>query len=204
MKTLIASLLLALSFGAIAADTPAAPSTAIATFAGGCFWCMQSDFERLPGVIAVTAGYTGGKELNPTYEQVSDHETGHFESVELNYDTRKLSYGQVLDYFWHHVDPLDASGQFCDKGPQYRTAIFYHGEAQHQAALASKAALEKSGKLAGPIVTLILPASKFWSAEDYHQDYYKKNPLRYAYYRHSCGRDARVREVWGADAPKPE
>ncbi|MGH8460135.1 MAG: peptide-methionine (S)-S-oxide reductase MsrA [Stenotrophobium sp.] len=198
MKIFFAGLLLMFGTAVSAASPTAAPNTAVATFAGGCFWCMQSDFEELPGVISVTAGYTGGKEQHPTYEQVSDHETGHFESVELTYDTRKLSYDQVLDYFWHHVDPLDGGGQFCDRGPQYRTAIFYHDEAQHQAALASRERLTKSAKLDGPIVTLILPATTFWPAEDYHQDYYKKNPIRYAYYRHACGRDARVREVWGA------
>ncbi|HWU67462.1 MAG TPA: peptide-methionine (S)-S-oxide reductase MsrA [Stenotrophobium sp.] len=203
MKILFPSLILmfSASIASAAPATAAAAHTAVATFAGGCFWCMQSDFEELPGVISVTAGYTGGKEQHPTYEQVSDHQTGHFESVELTYDTRKLSYDQVLDYFWHHVDPTDGGGQFCDRGPQYRTAIFYHDEAQHQAAIASRDRIDKSGKLAAPIVTLILPATTFWPAEDYHQDYYKKNPLRYAYYRHSCGRDARVHQVWGHKTP---
>ncbi|MGH8505582.1 MAG: peptide-methionine (S)-S-oxide reductase MsrA [Stenotrophobium sp.] len=202
MKILFASLILMFSASAAsAANATTAPHSAVATFAGGCFWCMQSDFEELPGVISVTAGYTGGKEPHPTYEQVSDHQTGHFESMELTYDTHKLSYDQVLDYFWHHVDPTDAGGQFCDRGPQYRSAIFYHDETQHQAAVASRDRIDKSGKLAAPVVTLILPATTFWPAEDYHQDYYKKNPLRYAYYRHSCGRDARVHEIWGRKTP---
>jgi peptide-methionine (S)-S-oxide reductase len=174
--------------------------TATATFAGGCFWCMEADFEKLPGVSAAVSGYTGGKELNPTYEQVSDHLTGHTESVLVTYDPARLSYDQLLDYYWRHVDPFTANAQFCDHGPQYRTAIFYTGEAEKQAALASRETLGKSGKFTKPIVTEIVPAGTFYPAEEYHQDYYRKNPLRYRYYRSGCGRDDRLKELWGPDA----
>ena len=175
-----------------------APARGVATFAGGCFWCEESAFQEVKGVIDSVSGYTGGKEQNPTYEQVSDHETGHFESVEVTYDPRAISYQQLLDIFWHNVDPFDASGQFCDKGPQYRGAIFYHDAEQKRLAEASKAAVEK--RFGKPVATLILPASKFWVAEGYHQDYWKKNPVRYHFYRFNCGRDARLKEVWGKDA----
>jgi len=183
-----------LLFGAAAP----APPHAVATFAGGCFWCEESAFQDVKGVISATSGYTGGNEQNPTYEQVSEHATGHRESLEVVYDPRVISYQQLLDIFWHNVDPFDASGQFCDKGPQYRGAIFYHDAAQKQLADASKAAVEK--RFGKKVVTDILPASKFWPAEDYHQDYYKKNPVRYHFYRFNCGRDARLKEVWGKDA----
>ncbi len=186
------------ALSAHAADTPT--KTATASFAGGCFWCMESDFEKLSGVTAAVSGYEGGKETNPTYEQVSAHQTGHAESVQVTYDPGKVSYAQLLDWYWHHVDPLTADAQFCDHGPQYRTVIFYGSEAEHAAALADKQKYEK--QLGKTIYTQIVPAGTFWPAEDYHQDYYKKNPLRYNYYRLSCGRDARVKEVWGADAPQ--
>ena len=197
MKTIFSFCIALFAFAAVAADAPV--KTATASFAGGCFWCMESDFEKLPGVLTVVSGYEGGKEQNPTYEQVSAHETGHAESVEVTYDTAKVSYAQLLDWYWHHIDPLTANAQFCDHGPQYRSVIFYRNEAEQAAALASKQKYEK--QLGKTIVTQIVPASTFWPAEDYHQDYYKKNPLRYNYYRLSCGRDARVKEVWGADAP---
>jgi len=169
---------------------------ATATFAGGCFWCVEADFEKLPGVVDAESGYTGGQLQNPTYEQVSHGGTGHAEAVRVFYDPQKVSYEQLLDYFWHHVDPTVNGRQFCDVGSQYRTAIFYENEAQRIAAEASKAALEKSGRWAH-IYTQIVPAGAFYVAEDYHQDYYKKNPIRYKYYRTTCGRDARVSEVWG-------
>ena len=175
-----------------------APPRAVATFAGGCFWCEESAFQELKGVTDAVSGYTGGKEASPTYEQVSDHETGHFESVQVTYDPRVVSYQQLLDNFWFNVDPFDASGQFCDHGPQYRGAIFYHDAEQKRLAEASKAAVEK--RFGKPVATLILPASKFWPAEDYHQDYWKKNPVRYHFYRFNCGRDARLKELWGKDA----
>jgi len=172
------------------------PPRAIATFAGGCFWCMEGPFERIPGVISATSGYTGGTKANPTYEEVSDGNTGHRESVQILYDPRKVTYAQLLDTFWHNVDPTDNSGQFCDHGPQYRAAIFYHDAEQKRLAEASKAALEKRFH----VVTDILPASQFWPADEYHQDYYKKNPIRYHFYRFNCGRDQRLEQIWGKAA----
>ena len=182
-----------------AADAP--PGTAHATFAGGCFWCMEPPFEKLPGVVSVTSGYTGGSVPHPTYEQVSAGVTGHAESVDVVYDPAKIGYEKLLDVFWHNVDPTTRDAQFCDHGRQYRTAIFFHDETQQKLALASKAALEASKKLPGPIVTEIVPASTFWPAEDYHQHYHEKNPVRYKFYRWNCGRDRRLHEVWGDAAP---
>jgi peptide-methionine (S)-S-oxide reductase len=178
-------------------DTTAqsAPS-ATAIFAGGCFWCVEADFDKLPGVLSTESGYAGGELKNPTYEQVSRGGTGHAESVRVTYDPKKVSYEQLLDYFWHHVDPTEKDRQFCDVGNQYRTAIFYRDDAQRRAAEASKSALEKSGRLPH-VYTEIAPAGIFYPAEEYHQDYYKKNPIRYKYYRTACGRDSRVAEVWG-------
>ncbi len=183
---------------ASAAKAPVPPGGfAIATFAGGCFWCMEPAFEKVDGVVDVTSGYTGGTRKNPTYEEVSGGDTGHAESVEVRYDPKKVTYEKLLDVFWHNVDPVTANAQFCDHGTQYRSAIFFHDEAQHQAAEASKRALEAGKKLPGPIVTQIVAASTFWPAEEYHQDYYKKNPLRYNYYRSGCGRDRRLQQLWG-------
>jgi peptide-methionine (S)-S-oxide reductase len=190
----------ALLFGLLLAAPAAQAATATAMFAGGCFWCMESDFEKLSGVAGVVSGYAGGHTVNPTYEQSSSGTTGHAESVQVTYATDKVSYAQLLDYYWHHIDPLTPNAQFCDHGDQYRSVIFYGSEQEHQAALASKAKFEK--QLGKPIVTEIVAAGPFYPAEDYHQDYYKKNPIRYHYYRHACGRDARVKEIWGADAPK--
>jgi peptide-methionine (S)-S-oxide reductase len=172
---------------------PMQPATAI--FAGGCFWCLEADFEKLPGVVKAESGYTGGDLKNPTYEQVSHGGTGHAESVRVYYDPQKVTYPQLLEYFWHHIDPTVQDRQFCDVGAQYRTAIFYQDQAQREAAEASLAALQKSGRF-GHIYTEIAPAGMFYVAEDYHQDYYKKNPIRYSFYRRSCGRDARVEQVW--------
>ena len=194
------TLVLALS-GAVAAHGAAPANTAKATFAGGCFWCMEPPFEALDGVVSVTSGYTGGAKDRPTYEEVSGGGTGHAESVEIAYDPAKVSYQTLLDVFWHNVDPTTLDRQFCDKGRQYRTAIFYHDDTQKRLAEESKAALERAGKLPGPIVTEIVPAGPFWPAEEYHQDYYEKNPIRYRYYRYGCGRDARLRELWGDAAP---
>jgi peptide-methionine (S)-S-oxide reductase len=194
MKTRI--LLMAVCLGLTSAASAAGTvQESVAAFAGGCFWCMESDFEKLPGVTSVVSGYTGGKEDHPGYEQVSAHETGHAESVQVHYDPARVSYDQLLDWYWHHVDPLTPNAQFCDHGPQYRTAIFYSDAVEKAAAEASKARYEK--QLGQPIVTQIVPAGTFWPAEDYHQDYYKKNPVRYKFYRFNCGRDARIEEVWG-------
>ena len=182
------------------AAAPAAATggkTATATFAGGCFWCMEPPFEKLDGVVSVTSGYTGGSKKNPTYEEVSAGGTGHAESIEVIYDPAKISYEKLLDVYWHNVDPVTPNAQFCDHGNQYRTAIFYHDEEQKKAAEKSKQALEASGKLGKPIVTEIVAATQFYPAEEYHQDYYKKNPIRYHYYRYNCGRDQRLEELWG-------
>lgn len=182
------------------AETPAARAavpagSATAIFAGGCFWCIESDFEKLPGVIEVNSGYTAGRVPNPTYEQVSSGSTGHTEAVMVIYDPKKVSYRQLLDYFWRHIDPTVKDRQFCDVGTQYRSGIYWANEDERKAAEASRDALLKSGKFK-TIHTELAPATAFWMAEAYHQDYYKKNPIRYAYYRKSCGRDARVEEVW--------
>ena len=181
--------------------TAARAEQATATFAGGCFWCMEPPFEALDGVTSVTAGYTGGTVANPTYEQVSDGGTGHAESVQVVYDPGKVSYQKLLDVFWHNIDPTAVDQQFCDVGNQYRSAIFVHDAEQRKLAEASRAALQTSGRFDKPIATQIVDAGPFYAAEDYHQDYYKKNPIRYRFYRHGCGRDARLSEVWGAEAP---
>jgi peptide-methionine (S)-S-oxide reductase len=194
---------LALSTQGLAEQPQPKPATgassnqsATAIFAGGCFWCLEADFDKLPGVLSTESGYAGGTLRNPTYDQVSRGGTGHAESVRVTYDPAQVQYEKLLDYFWHHVDPTVKDRQFCDIGNQYRTAIFYQNDMQRRAALTSKAAFEKTGRFAR-IYTEIAPAGVFYPAEEYHQDYYKKNPIRYKYYRTSCGRDARVNEVWG-------
>jgi len=171
-----------------------------ATFAGGCFWCMEHPFDEIPGVISVTSGYTGGHKKTPTYEEVSAGGTGHAESVQVVYDPAKVTYEKLLNVFWHNIDPTTKDRQFCDSGHQYRSAIFYHNEEQHRLALQSKAELEKSKPFKGPVVTEIVQATEFYPAEDYHQHYYKKNPIRYKFYRTSCGRDQRLKELWGSVA----
>lgn len=181
-----------------------APRPAKAVFAGGCFWCMEGPFEALPGVLTVSSGYAGGQEPNPTYEQVSSGATGHAESVQVVYDPSKVTYEQLVEVFWHNVDPTDRDGQFCDRGSQYRSAIFTHDEAQRERALRAKAELERSGRLPGPVVTEIAAAGAFWRAEDSHQDYYAKNPIRYRFYRNGCGRDRRLRALWGDAAGHAE
>jgi peptide-methionine (S)-S-oxide reductase len=178
----------------------AEPQRATAIFAGGCFWCEETAFEGLPGVLAVTSGYTGGTVKNPTYEQVSAGSTGHAESVEVAYDPTKTSYEKLLEVFWHNVDPFQKDAQFCDHGNQYRSAIFYKDEAQKKAAEASKAKLEQDPKFKGKIVTEITAASAFYPAEEYHQDFWKKSPARYYSYRAGCGRDARLKQIWGEAA----
>jgi peptide-methionine (S)-S-oxide reductase len=189
----IASLLIVATLASAQAQT-----RAVAIFAGGCFWCMEPPFDKVDGVLATTSGYTGGTKINPTYEQVSTGRTGHYEALQVDYDPTRVSYEKLLEVFWRNIDPLDAGGQFCDKGPQYRAAIFVADDRERALAEASKAALEKSGKLPGRIVTQILPAGAFYPAEAYHQDYYRKNPTAYSYYRWSCGRDRRLERLWGA------
>ncbi|MBH2037287.1 MAG: peptide-methionine (S)-S-oxide reductase MsrA [Pseudomonadales bacterium] len=171
--------------------------SAVAVFAGGCFWCTEADFDKLPGVLETTSGYIGGSIENPTYEEVSSGRTGHIEAVQVRFDPRQTSYAKLLEAFWPTIDPVNGSGQFCDNGPQYRSAIFYQDAEQQRLAEASKSLLAASGRLAQPIATEILAATPFYPAEDYHQDYHTKNPLRYSYYRHGCGRDQRLKELWG-------
>jgi len=168
-----------------------------ASFAGGCFWCMEPPFERLDGVVYVHAGYQGGKEENPTYEQVSHGLTGHTETVEVVYDPSEVSYDELLRVFWINIDPTDPAGQFADKGSQYRTAIFYYDEEQRRLAEESKKDLENSGKFSEPIATQIVPATRFWRAEEYHQDYYKKNPVHYGRYKKGSGREDYLKKTWG-------
>jgi len=183
---------------AAAAISPAqAKNLAKATFAGGCFWCMEAPFDELAGVISTTSGYSGGQQLNPTYEEVSSGGTGHAEAVQIVYDSTQITYAQLLEVFWHNIDPLAANRQFCDAGSQYRSAIFYHNEEQRRLAEASKQKLEQPKRFDRPIVTEIVPAAMFYRAEEYHQDFYKKNPFRYKSYRAACGRDRRLRELWG-------
>jgi peptide-methionine (S)-S-oxide reductase len=180
---------------AYAAD-PAPPGSATAIFAGGCFWCTESDFEKLPGVIEAESGYIGGKTANPSYEQVSNGTTGHTEAVRVIYDPKRVGYRQLLDHFWRNVDPTVKDRQFCDIGSQYRSGIYWQTEAERLAAEQSRDALLKSGKFK-QIHTEIAAATTFYPAEEYHQDYYKKNSLRYNFYRYSCGRDARLKALWG-------
>lgn len=196
MKALITAALLAAA-GLAHAQAAAPPATATATFAGGCFWCVESDFDKVPGVISTTSGYIGGTVPNPTYEQVSSHRTGHAEAVQIVFDPAKVSYDTLLTKYWRSIDPTTKDSQFCDHGSPYRTAIFVHGAAQDAAARASLAALERSKPFKEAIVTRIEPAGPFYAAEAYHQDYYKKNPVRYNYYRLTCGRDARLQQLWG-------
>jgi peptide-methionine (S)-S-oxide reductase len=195
-RWILLAALLAVGAPSFAAQPAPGRPTAHATFAGGCFWCMVHPFDQLPGVISVTSGYTGGGKKNPTYEEVSSGSTGHAESVDVVYDPTKISYEKLLDTYWHNVDPFAKNYQFCDHGTQYRSAIFVHDENQKRLAEASKAEVQKRFKQ--PIQTEITPASTFWPAEEYHQDYYKKNSLQYRFYRTSCGRDHRLREIWGA------
>ncbi len=211
MKNLLFVILIAVialfAYGRVVAqnEAPRTPmmekeiQTKTAVFAGGCFWCTESDFEKVPGVLDAVSGYTGGTVANPTYEQVSAGGTGHVEAVQVIYDPAKVTYGQLLDAFWRHMDPTDGGGQFVDRGSQYRSVIFYADEDQRQAAEASKAALAASGQFDRPIVTEILPLGPFYQAEDYHQDYYKKNPVRYQYYRWNSGRDQFLTAAWKED-----
>jgi len=183
-----------------ASTTPAAGRTSHAYFAGGCFWCVETAFEGVKGVKSVTSGFTGGPEKHPTYEQVSAGITGHYESVDIAYDPALISYEKLLDILWHNIDPTQGNGQFCDHGKQYRSAIFYRDSTQERLARESKRRIEESGVLKAPIVTAIVPAGAFWRAEEYHQDFWLKDPERYHSYREGCGRDKRLDEIWGKDA----
>jgi peptide-methionine (S)-S-oxide reductase len=198
MKRLLYVLLaIAAASGPLAAQE-STKDTAVATFAGGCFWCVEEAFDKVDGVISTTSGYIGGHVANPKYEQVSRGDTGHAEAVQVEYDPNVVSYETLLGVFWRNIDPVDAGGQFCDRGEQYRSAIFYHDEQQRELAERSKRELEESGQLPGPIVTEIVAATEFYPAEDYHQDYYKRNAVRYNFYKFTCGRPARLEELWGA------
>jgi peptide-methionine (S)-S-oxide reductase len=200
MRTLLLALGAALGLlGPAAAQTGAPPpvqtAARTAVFAGGCFWCTEADFEKLPGVITAVSGYTGGSKPEPTYKEVTAGRTGHYEAVQVTYDPAQVSYGALLTYFWRTIDPTQGDGQFCDRGASYRTAVFVADAAERRAAETSRQLTER--RLGQRIVTEILPAGRFWPAEDYHQDYARKNPLRYATYRKGCGRDARLKALWG-------
>jgi peptide-methionine (S)-S-oxide reductase len=190
----LVGLALAFAGGAVGQGAPP-PKTETAIFAGGCFWCVEADFDKVAGVISTTSGYTGGSKADPSYDEVVHGGTGHAEAVEIVYDPAKVTYQKLLDVFWHNIDPLVKDRQFCDRGNQYRTAIFYRDEEQRRAAEASKAKVEARFKQ--PVHTEITAAGPFYRAEDYHQDYYLKNPIRYQFYRFNCGRDARLEELWG-------
>lgn len=195
-----AALLLWAAASLAGAQTGTPAATAKATFAGGCFWCVEADFDKVPGVLSTTSGYIGGKVANPTYEQVASKLTGHAEAVEIVFDPSKVSYEKLVEHFWRTIDPTTKDAQFCDHGSPYRTAIFANDAAQLKAAKTSLEALQKNKPFKEPIVTEILTAGPFYKAEDYHQDYYKKNPVRYQYYRAACGRDARLKQLWGNQA----
>ncbi len=196
--TALAALLLMLSGGSGAAEPPAGKAAvgSTAIFAGGCFWCSEADFEKLPGVIAVESGYTAGRTANPSYQEVSSGTTGHTEAVRVTYDPQKISYPQLVEFFWRTIDPTVKDRQFCDVGSQYRSGIYWQSEAERKVAENSRQALLASGKVPR-VETEIIAASTFYPAEEYHQDYYKKNPVRYSYYRSGCGRDLRLQRIWG-------
>ncbi|MBO0763388.1 MAG: peptide-methionine (S)-S-oxide reductase MsrA [Hyphomicrobiaceae bacterium] len=200
----LAALAVAAAIGAAAQPASAAgESPAVATFAGGCFWCVEEAFEKVPGVITAISGYTGGHVPNPTYQQVSHEDTGHAEAVRVTYDPARVSYEQLVDWFWRNIDPTQANGQFCDLGSSYRSVIFVHDEAQRKVAEATKQALQASGRFKQPIATQIATAGPFYAAEDYHQGYSKKNPYRYRFYKFNCGRAQRLEQIWGKPTPLP-
>jgi peptide-methionine (S)-S-oxide reductase len=184
-------------------QTPSASRLETATFAGGCFWCMEEALDRLEGVITTTSGYTGGQKRNPMYEEVSAGGTGHAEAVQITYDGTKVDYEKILELFWRNIDPTTANKQFCDVGSQYRAAIFYHNQTQKRLAEDSKKMVERTKKFSEQIVTEIIPASEFYPAEEYHQNFYQKNPIRYKFYKYSCGRAQRLQELWGPNAGQP-
>jgi methionine-S-sulfoxide reductase len=197
LRTVLA---LALVLSASALSRAAESGLEIATFAGGCFWCVESDFDNVPGVVRTVSGFTGGDLKDPTYQQVTAGGSGHLEAVQITFDPKKVSFAALLEIFWRSVDPTDDGGQFCDRGESYQTAIFANSAEQQRLAQESKRQLQLSALLKAPIVTAIKAAGPFYPAEDYHQDYYKRNPLRYKFYRFGCGRDARITELWGKDA----
>lgn len=190
----------ALSIGISSISTAAEDDHRVATFAGGCFWCVESDFDRVPGVVRTISGYIGGAQKDATYERITSGGTGHREAVQIFYDPKKITYAMLLEIFWRSVDPTDGGGQFCDRGMSYTTAIFANSPEQKRMAEDSKRSLQQSGVLGRDIVTPVEVAGPFYPAEDYHQDYYRKNPMRYSLYRYGCGRDNRVKELWGKDA----
>lgn len=198
---LVAGLVSSFAFSAVVVSlegtSKSKPGIETAIFAGGCFWCTESDFDKVSGVISTTSGYIGGSVRNPTYEQVSAGVTGHTEAVEIKFDPKKITYAQLLKFFWLSIDPLTPNRQFCDSGSQYRSGIFYTSESQKKQALASKKSLDDSKIFKQPIVTEVTAATSFYPAEDYHQDYHTKNPIRYSYYRNGCGRDDRLEQLWG-------
>ena len=196
-------LLLLLPIAANTTSLEAGSGYSKATFAGGCFWCMEPPYDELDGVISTTSGYTGGDRQDPTYKEVSRGGTGHTEAVQIVYDPKRISYAELLDIYWHNIDPTDAHGQFCDKGSQYRSEIFYHDDEQKKLAIQSKTALVELKPFTGDVVTNITPATVFYPAESYHQDYYVKNPVRYKFYRYGCGRDKRLEDLWGATDTSP-
>jgi len=193
LKPILAVALLLISLNTLAGNS----KKDIATFAGGCFWCMEPPFDKLDGVISTTSGYTGGHQVDPTYKQVSAGSTGHTEAIQIEYDPAKVSYEELLAVFWNNIDPTTANRQFCDHGSQYRSGIFYHNDEQKKAAEKSLEKLKQNKPFYEPVVTELAPASTFYPAEEYHQDYYQKNPLRYKYYRYACGRDQRLEKLWG-------
>jgi peptide-methionine (S)-S-oxide reductase len=200
LGAMIAALVVLAAPGPAPAQQTEAAKLETATFAGGCFWCVEADFDKVDGVVSTTSGYMGGHTKNPTYQAVTAGGTGHLEVVQVKFDPARVSYEKLLEVFWHSIDPYDPAGQFCDKGDSYRTAIFTHTPEQKAAATASKERLMKDNPLKQPIVTEVREAAEFTAAEDYHQDYYKTNPLRYMYYRFACGRDARLEQIWGKKA----
>lgn len=193
----LAALFLFVLQSPVVAEPVSEPGVETAILAGGCFWCIEADYEKLDGVLGVVSGYAGGEMKNPTYKQVSSGNSGHIEVVEVSFDASRISYAEILDYFWRHIDPTRDDGQFCDRGPQYRPAIFYSGETQHREAQASEKRIAASKPFPEPLKVELIAATEFYPAEDYHQDYYKKNPVRYKFYRYNCGRDARVETLWG-------
>ena len=200
LRAALAVFLLGMAIGTSSQANADEDELEVAVFAGGCFWCVESDFDTVPGVVRTVSGYTGGLLIDPTYEQVTAGGSGHFEAVQIFYDPKQVTYAELLEVFWRSVDPTDDGGQFCDRGDSYKTAIFATSPEQQREAEASKRRLEESGVLGQPIVTPVKTAGPFYPAEGYHQDYYKKNPIRYKLYRYGCGRDARVKQLWGDQA----